>query len=392
MSDRLVGGVHREVLPNGLTVLIQPDPDSEAVAIVTHLRAGFFDEPDDLAGVSHVLEHMFFKGTPRFGPGELARRTKAAGGWLNAGTGYDHTSYYAVLPAGALATGLELQADALRHATIDAGELRRELQVIIEEAKRKRDSPAAVAHETMHAVLFDQHRIRRWRIGDEARLAEFTREDVAGYYRSRYVPSRTIVAIVGGVTAEDAMALVRAGFEGWEGHAEPIPPGPEEPWHHEVRVRTLRGDVTQADLTLGWRTVPPLHTDAPVLDVAAAVLSAGRSAWLPQALRETGIVLSVSANHFAPTEVGVFSISADMDPTRLPEALGIVGRTLDRLATLGPSPDDLCPNADPRAPGPAPGVGRGARIAARGGRGAARPGVDRGMGGADPGNHGRRGA
>ncbi|MFN2316569.1 MAG: M16 family metallopeptidase [Gemmatimonadales bacterium] len=341
MTDRLVDGVHREVLPNGLIALVQPDPESAAVAIVMHVRAGFLDEPDELAGVSHVLEHMFFKGTPQFGPGELARRTKAAGGWLNAGTGYDHTSYYAVLPAGALATGLDLQADALRHATIDADELRRELQVIIEEAKRKRDSPGAVAHETMHAVLFDRHRIRRWRIGDEARLAEFTREDVAGYYRSRYVPSRTIVAIAGGVTVSDAMAEVRARFEGWEGHTEPIPPGPDEPWHHEVRVRTLRGDVSQADLTLGWRTVPPLHEDAPVLDVAAAVLSAGRSAWLPQALRETGVVLSVSANHFAPTEVGVFSISADMDPARLPEALGIVGQALDRLATHGPSPDDL---------------------------------------------------
>ncbi|HUG27174.1 MAG TPA: pitrilysin family protein [Gemmatimonadales bacterium] len=341
MSDRLVDGVHREVLPNGLTALIQPDQASEAVAIVTHVRAGFFDEPDHLAGVSHVLEHMFFKGTPLYGPGELARRTKAAGGWLNAGTGYDHTSYYTVLPAGALATGLELQADALRHATLDAEELRRELQVIIEEAKRKRDSPSAVAHETMHAVLFDRHRIRRWRIGDEARLAEFTREDVAGYYRSRYVPSRTIVAIVGGVTVESAMALVRARFESWEAHTEPIPPGPEEPWHHEVRVRTLRGDVTQANLVLGWRTVPPLQKDAPALDVAAAVLSAGRSAWLPQALRETGIVLSVSANHFSPTEVGVFSITADMDPARLPEALGVVGHALDRLATQGPSPDDL---------------------------------------------------
>lgn len=341
MSVPLVETVHREVLPNGLIALVQPDPTSAAVAIVTHVRAGFFDEADDLAGVSHVLEHMFFKGTPRFGQGELARRTKAAGGWLNAGTGYDHTSYYAVLPAGGLATGLELQADALRHATIDAGELRRELQVIIEEARRKRDSPGSVAHETMHAVLFDRHRIRRWRIGDEVRLAEFTREDVAGYYRSRYVPSRTIVAIAGGVTVEAAMAGVRSRFGTWEAAPEPIATGPEEPWHHEVRARTLRGDVTQADLVLGWRTVPPLHEDAPVLDVAAAVLAAGRSAWLPQALRETGTVLSVNAHQFSPAEVGVFSITADLDPGRLPEALNIVGRTLARLASQGPSPDDL---------------------------------------------------
>src|SRR3954463_15281366 len=99
-------GVHREVLSNGLTLLLQPDPSAPVVAVVTHVRAGFFDEPDRWTGISHVLEHMFFKGTPRRGVGAIARETKSAGGYLNASTSYDHTSYFTVLPASGLAAAL----------------------------------------------------------------------------------------------------------------------------------------------------------------------------------------------------------------------------------------------------------------------------------------------
>src|ERR687894_3022312 len=137
--------VQREVLPNGLTLLVQPDHSAPVVSVVTHVKAGFFDEPDHWTGISHVLEHMFFKGTPRRGVGAIARETKAAGGYLNAGTGYDHTSYFTVLPASGLKTALEIQSDALLNSVIDEGELARELQVIIQEARRKRDTPGAVA-------------------------------------------------------------------------------------------------------------------------------------------------------------------------------------------------------------------------------------------------------
>ena len=167
---RWTEGVRQEVLPNGLTLLAQRIPDAPAVAVVSAVRAGFFDEPDRLAGVSHVLEHMLFKGTPTRGVGDIPRETHFAGGSLNAGTGYDHTSYYTVLPPESLRTGLELQSDALRRSTIDADELRRELIVIKEEARRKLDTPASVCGETLHELLFDRHRIRRWRIGTEEQL------------------------------------------------------------------------------------------------------------------------------------------------------------------------------------------------------------------------------
>ena len=341
LSPLWTAGLRREVLPNGLTLLVQRDDSAPAVAVVTHVRAGFFDEPDEWLGISHVLEHMFFKGTPTRGVGAVARETKAAGGYLNAHTGYDHTAYYVVLPASGLATALDIQSDALRRSLIDREELARELKVIIQEAKRKLDSPGAVAHETLHEVMFDRHRIRRWRIGHEAQLATYRREDVHGYYASRYVPGRTIVSIVGDIDEADALALGRERYGDWTGTEGRIDPSPEEPSRREVRARTLRGDVAQAELSLGWRGVPPLHPDATALDLAAGVLTAGRASWLYRSLRETGIVTSVGAQHYAPAGIGVFGIGVELEPERLPHAVRGIAEAVTRLALAGPDEAEL---------------------------------------------------
>ena len=338
---RWTDGVRREVLPNGLTLLIQEDRSAPVVAVVTHVKAGFFDEPDRWAGISHVLEHMFFKGTERRGVGAIARETKSAGGYLNASTTYDHTSYFTVLPASGLAEALDIQADALRRSAIDADELARELQVIIQEAKRKLDTPSAVAYETLHEVMFDRHRIRRWRIGHEAQLAGFTRADVHGYYASRYVPERTIVAIVGAVNPELALALAREAYGSWSAARGAVDPSPEEPPRREVRVRTLRGDMSQAELTLGWRAAAPLEADAPALDLAAAVLGAGRGSWLYRGLREPGLVTWVTSHYYAPTELGLFGVAAELAPARVSAAVDAIASAVARLALLGPPPEDL---------------------------------------------------
>jgi zinc protease len=340
-TRRWSGGVIREVLPNGLTLLIQRDDSAPVVAVVTHVKAGFFDEPDRWVGISHVLEHMFFKGTSRRGVGAIARETKSAGGYLNASTTYDQTVYFTVLPSTGLAMGLDIQSDALVNSVIDAGELARELQVIIQEAKRKLDTPGALVQESLNEVMFDRHRIRRWRIGYEKDLAGFTRADLWAYYQSRYVPSRVIVAIVGDIDPDAALALGRRTYEDWPSRPGAIDPSPEEPPRHGVRVRTLRGDVNQAEAIFGWRGVPPLHPDAPALDMAAALLSSGRGSWLYRSLRETGLATTVSAYHYAPSELGVFHIATELDPGRLPVVMAKVGENVARLAMLGPSPEDL---------------------------------------------------
>ena len=117
--------VVRTRLPNGLTVLVRRDASAPVVAIVTYVCAGYFDESDDIIGIAHVLEHMYFKGTPTRGVGEIAKQTKAVGGYLNAATIYDHTSYYTVLPSSGFVHGLDVQADAYARSLIDAHELSR---------------------------------------------------------------------------------------------------------------------------------------------------------------------------------------------------------------------------------------------------------------------------
>ncbi len=306
--------VVRTRLANGLTVLIRRDPSAPVVAIVTYVRAGYFDETDDVVGISHVLEHMYFKGTPTRGVGEIAKETKAAGGYLNAATIYDHTIYYTVLPSSSFVAGLDVQSDAYAHSLIDAGELSRELEVIIQEAKRKADNPAAVATETLYQLIHDSHRIRRWRIGREPGLRALGQGDLVGFYRNYYRPGNTILSIVGDVDPDAALAEVDRRY-GALASGDPVrSPGPGENGAGGFRYRDLTGDITQTQIAFGWRTPGTSHPDTPVLEVLAGVLGAGRASRLYRAVRERRLASGVSAYHYTPTEIGVFVAHAEAPP------------------------------------------------------------------------------
>ena len=315
------GTVHREVLPNGLTVLVRQDRSAPVVAIVTYVKAGYFDETDDVVGIAHVLEHMFFKGTERRGVGEIAKETKASGGYLNAHTIYDHTAYYTVLPSSGFAAGLDIQADAYANSVIDAAELAKELEVIIQEAKRKDDNPSAVATESLYALLHDEHRIRRWRIGREAPLRALTREQLVRFYRNFYRPRNTILSIVGDVAVDDVMAQVRARYGAIADAPIARSPGPSEPPHRGFRYKEWDGDIAQSEVAIGWRTAPAMHPDAPLLDLASTVLGSGRASRLYRAVRERQLASSISAYDYTPTELGVFVVHLEAPAATTADAL-----------------------------------------------------------------------
>ncbi len=325
--------VVKHVLPNGLTLLAQRDPSARVVAVVTHVKAGYFDEPDEWVGIAHVLEHLFFKGTARRGPGAIARETQLLGGYLNASTIYDKTVYYTVLPAalGGLERALDIQADALMHSALDPDELARELEVIIQEAKRKLDNPRAVAGETLYQLLFTVHRMRRWRIGTEAGLRRLRSDDVRHYHATRYTPDRTIVALVGDLDVEQALRLASDTYRDWTPPSVPIPSSPPEPEARRAALRVLRGDVARPLAALGWRTVSAVHPDRVALDAAAELLGAGRGARLWRGVRLPGLAASVGAGHYTPTEVGVFEVSVETEPGRTDQA---VQRSLQLAADL----------------------------------------------------------
>ncbi|MGH7650843.1 MAG: M16 family metallopeptidase [Gemmatimonadaceae bacterium] len=316
--------VTRTVLPNGLTVLIQEDHSAPVVAIVTYVKAGYFDETDDENGLAHALEHMFFKGTKKRGVGDIARQTKASGGYLNAHTIYDNTTYYTVLPSSGFQKGLEIQADAYANSVIAAEELAKEMEVIIQEAKRKSDNPSAVATETLYELLHDVHRMRRWRIGREPGLRAFTRTKMNAFYRNFYRPSNTVLVISGDVDSATALGRVQDLYGNLTAKQPMRHPGPVEPDHTGFRYRELTGDIAQTQLLFGWRTEGTLDPETPILDVTAAILATGRASRLYRAVREKKLASSVTAYDYTPTELGVFVVHAETEPEKTREAAAAI--------------------------------------------------------------------
>ena len=333
--------VQRTRLDNGLTVIVRREPSAPVVAIVTYVKAGYFDEADEVAGIAHVLEHMFFKGTPGRGVGEISRETKAAGGYLNAGTIYDHTSYYTVLPSSSFARGLEIQADAYANSLIEAEELSKELEVIIQEARRKADTPGAVALESMYELLHDRHRMRRWRIGTEEGLRRMTRDDLMGFYRTFYRPSNTILSIVGDVDANDALRAAAEAFGGIPDATVPRDRGPSENGSGGFRYREMAGDITQTQVVFGWRTPAASHPDTPLIDLAASVLGAGRASRLYRAVRERTLASSVSAFNYTPTDLGVFAVHAEGPAASAADAARAIWAQIADLREAGVERDEL---------------------------------------------------
>jgi zinc protease len=338
LLDRIRPVEHR--LDNGLRLLVREDHSAPVAAIVTHVRAGYFDEPDHLVGISHVLEHMFFKGTARRGVGEIARQTKAAGGYLNAGTIYDHTSYYTVLPSSAVEMGLDIQADALINSRVDEDELRKELLVIIQEVNRKLDTPSALATEKLFEIMFDAHPMRRWRMGTEEALRRLERKDVLEYYRSMYRAGNITLVVSGDVdparVARDVERLYAPLPPG-----EPKRPDRSEPERTGARFREMAGDIGHTYGEIGWRTPGSLHDHTPALDALAMVLGQGRASRLYRGVREQGLASSIQAYNYTPAEIGVFGIGLEAEAATVGDALEAAWAEVDALRDSGAEPEEL---------------------------------------------------
>ena len=336
-------GVIKEVLPNGLTVLADEVPGSEVVAINLWVRAGYFDETDDQIGVSHVVEHMFFKGTPtRPRADQIATEIKALGGELNAGTYYESTNYYVVLPAAAFEEGFAVQADALSHPLIDADELGREKEAVLQEARRKLDNPGAYALEMLYREAFDAHRIRRWRIGTEEGIRAMTRDHLLEYVTTHYVPERIIVAVVGGVAAGAVVDAARRRL-GALAAATGAPLGsPAEPERGGFRHRRLGGDIRRAQVLLGYRAAPALSDDDYALRVLAHVLGGGRASRLHQGVKERdALVDGIAAGLESFRDLGVLTVQFEGDPKNVAAAERAAQAEIERLRRHPPTDAEM---------------------------------------------------
>jgi zinc protease len=335
--------VVKEVLPNGLTVLVAENHASPVVASNLWVRAGYFDEEDREAGISHVVEHMFFKGTPdRPRPDQIATEIKGLGGELNAGTYYDSTNYYVVLPAENFRRALEIQADALMHPLFDGQELKREIEAVIQEGRRKVDTPAAYAVEMLFREAFEAHRIRRWRIGSEAGLRSLTRDDLLAYFGSHYVPDRIILSVVGDVEASAAIEAAHVYLGGMRaGEGAPLG-SPPEPAQTRFKHRRETGDIKRGYTLIGYHTPSVLTEDDLAVRVLSHVLGSGRASRLFQAVKEqAGLVDSIGATVESFRDIGILTVVAEHEPKNAAAVVRAILAEVERMRRDPPVPSEI---------------------------------------------------
>jgi zinc protease len=320
------------VLKNGLSVILFERRDMPLVSIVTYVKTGYLNEPDENRGISHVMEHMFFKGTSKRDLGQIAKGTKRLGGYLNAGTSYDYTYYYTVLPAENVKAGLEIQADVLQDPALLEGELQREISVILKEAKRKLDNPAVFSLEKLYGLAFEASPLGRWRIGDESTLVSLDRKQVLDFYKKWYVPSNIVLVITGSIDRRAVLDEVVKRYAG-------MPPGNRvnltlatEPPQTGLRYRELRGDISESLLQIGFVAPAAFTRDWYACKILEAALTSGRTAILNRALQEEQrLISSVSSSFLDLKSQGYLALTFTVDPKKIDRAEASAFAQLERI-------------------------------------------------------------
>jgi len=310
--------------------------------VLTWVGVGYFNEPDELTGISHYIEHLFFKGTPKRGVGIIAQETKAIGGYLNASTIYDHTYYFTVVPSGSVNQALDIQSDALLNPLFDAEEMTREKEVVIEELKRKYDNPNPYAWEKLLEMAFERHRIRRWRMGREEEIRRFSRDAVVEYYNRYYRPANITLVVVGDVNQKSVMAEVERRYgmmpEGNVRHEV----SPVEPVQKEPKMSRLLGDLSRVLVKMGFQSPPITHPDYYAMTFLSTLLGRGRSSRLYRSLREEkGIVDSIGSSLYASKDVGFFTMEAELKPEKIAVCEEELWVEMERLRRDPPSIEEV---------------------------------------------------
>jgi len=333
----------KQVMDNGLTVLISEIPTSPVVSTFALVKAGSSTEGKYLGtGISHFVEHMLFKGTHGRGVGEIASRIQAVGGEINAATTRDYTIYIITVPHEHIDVALDILADMLMNATIDGEEVELEREVIFGEMRMRNDDPDRVLHELTYQNIFLRHPYRHPIIGYKSLLAAVTAQDLTDYYRERYVASNTILSIGGRVDTQKTLDKVKEVFRGFRRGRPILRMLPTEPPQASARyyVQDYPTDLTR--LTMSFISVSLLHHDLYALDVLANILGQGKSSRLfTDIYKKQDLVHSISAHNHTPIDKGVFNIECLLEDENVEEVLEKVKGHLERIKREGVKPAEL---------------------------------------------------
>lgn len=329
----LPAGTRLTTLDNGLTLIIREDPSAPVVSAQAWCKAGSIDEGRWIgAGLSHILEHMLFKGTSRRGPGRIDQEVQDAGGYMNAYTSFDRTVYYINVPNTGADVAIDILCDIMQNATLPAEEMEKEKQVILREMDMNQDDPGRRSSRRLFETAYTRSPYRFTVIGYPDIFNEVQRDDVFAYYREKYAPNNIFFVVVGDIRAKTVEAQIRKAFEGRK--AKPLPPVvlPEEPKQAGQREMIEEAPIELGHFHIAWHIPDLRNPDIPALDVLATLLGAGHSARLYQEIREKkGLVHSIDAWSYNPGNPGLLGMSAIVDANRFQEARTAMLAEVDRM-------------------------------------------------------------
>lgn len=329
--------VSREVLPNGLTLIVKPDQRSDLASVQVWVKTGSIHEGDFLgAGLSHYLEHMLFKGTTKREGREISPLVQSHGGHINAYTSFDRTVYYIDIPAENTEVAIDVLADMVLHSTLPEDECIKEKDVILREIAMGQDDPDQRLGEALFSTAYRQHPYRYPVIGHRDVFSAVTRSDLQAYYQARYVPNNLVVVVVGNVSTDAVKKSVELHF-GQVPRARLAPVYiPDETTQLSIRQWHRFEEVEISRAGLSWQIPALTHPDTPALDVLAMILGTGDSSILWQSIREkAGLVHGIDATSWNPGSTGLFYISFTCDADKRELATKAIMLELRQLARKG---------------------------------------------------------
>ena len=334
----VAGPIRHTELPGGLRVVTEFMPGVRSASVGVWVGVGSRDETPALAGTSHFLEHLLFKGTGTRSALEIATAMDAVGGELNAFTEKEHTCFYATVLDRDLPLALELVSDVVLDATVSAHDVEVERNVVLEEIAMRDDDPSDLVHDEFSSALLGDTPLGRPILGTAESINALDRRQIAGFYRRRYQPGAMVVAAAGNLDHDQFTDGVRAAFGA---RLDAVSAERGRPARTATRadagpassIRVIEDDTEQANLIVGT-TGLSRHDDRRFAGgVLSAVLGGGMSSRLFQSIREErGLAYSVYTFATGYADAGLFGAYAGCQPGKVDEVLALIGAALDAAA------------------------------------------------------------
>ncbi len=330
--------------PNGLTLIVEENKGAPVASVQAWCNTGSIHEGKLLgAGLSHILEHMLFKGTSSRAPGVIASQVQDQGGYINAYTSYDRTVYWIDVPAKGASKAVDILADAMMNATLPEAEYNKEQEVIRREFAMGYDNPDRTASLLLFRTAYHVSPFKEPVIGHLDIYNKLTRQDVLDYYKRRYVPNNLCFVVVGDVNAAEIRDQLGNYFEKYPRMPlEPVTVAEEPPQLGKQQARdNFPTDLSR--MNIAWRAPGATSPDAPAVEVLSAILGAGTSSILNAEVREKkGLVHQIGAGLYTLTpKEGLIYVGAIADPDKRDAAEKEILHQVERIAQDGVTPNEL---------------------------------------------------